>query len=155
MKRKLFAIQLEYRFTLEHEIHLLLTALAFLVLFNEGLLRPSRDEKVEAERVDPERMLQRIPRWIVRSAIGDSGDGRDFADGPACHLVEPMQLDQRSGSQFHTRETAPLGWVGSRNQLGQRRVRRVVVKVILVLVLLALVGLGGWFVIGAARGRRH
>src|SRR6478672_12144562 len=52
-------------------------------------------------------------------------DGRDFADGPACHLVDPMQL----------------GWVGSGNQLGQRRVRRVVVKVILVLVLLALVGL--------------
>jgi hypothetical protein len=84
-------------------------------------------------------MLQRIPRWIVRSGVGDFGDGRDFADGPACHLVEPRQL----------------GWVGSGNQLGKRRVRRVVVKVILVLVLLALVGLGGWFVVGAARGRRH
>ena len=30
-----------------------------------------------------------------------------------------------------------------------------VVKLILVLVLLALVGLGGWFVIGATTGRRR
>src|SRR3954454_9802367 len=41
------------------------------------------------------------------------------------------------------------------NQLGQRRVRRVLVKLILVVALLALVGLGGWFIVGALGGRRR
>jgi hypothetical protein len=47
----------------------LLSARPLVVLLDKRLVGLSRQEQVDAERVDPERVLERVPDGIVRAAV--------------------------------------------------------------------------------------
>jgi hypothetical protein len=49
-------------------VQLLLPARAFVVFFDECLIGTTRNEEVDSERVDAERVLERVPQWIMRAA---------------------------------------------------------------------------------------
>jgi hypothetical protein len=65
----LFAIQPKHHFSFEDEIHLLLSAFALVVIVNKRLISVRRHEEIRSERVDPERVLERVPRRLIRTAV--------------------------------------------------------------------------------------
>jgi hypothetical protein len=65
----LFSIELERRSTFEHEVKLLLAALSLVVILNERLTGLLSHEEVDAERVDPEYVLERVPHGVIRIAL--------------------------------------------------------------------------------------
>jgi hypothetical protein len=64
-----FPVEFEDRPAFENEVQLLLAARALVVLFHKRLAGAARDEEVNAEGVDPERTLERVPHRVVWLAI--------------------------------------------------------------------------------------
>jgi hypothetical protein len=53
------------RFAFEDQIQLLLAARLFVVILDQQLVRTTRDEEVDSERVDAKCVLERVPRRVA------------------------------------------------------------------------------------------
>ena len=67
----LFPVEFEHSLAFENDVQLLLATRALVVLLNKRLACAARDEEVNAEGVDPKRMLERVPHCVVRIAVWD------------------------------------------------------------------------------------
>ena len=67
----MLSVQLEGGLTFENHVELLLSARMFVVLFDEGLIGTTRHQDVGAEGVDPQCVLERVPRRIAWLAVGN------------------------------------------------------------------------------------
>ena len=65
----MLAVQLERNLAFEDNVQLLLSAAPLVVLLHKRLVSMRRHEEVGSEGVDPERVLERIPGWIVRTTV--------------------------------------------------------------------------------------
>jgi hypothetical protein len=59
----------ERNLSFEDHIQLLLSTRPLVVLLDKRLVSVSRHEQIGSEGVDPERVLERIPGGIVRTAV--------------------------------------------------------------------------------------
>jgi hypothetical protein len=69
IQASVLAVQLKHNLAFEHDVELLLSAALLVVLLNNRLVWMRRHEDVGSEGVDPERVLERMPGGIVRTAV--------------------------------------------------------------------------------------
>jgi hypothetical protein len=69
----LFPVEFEHSLAFENEVQLLLATRALVVLLHKRLACAARDEEVNAEGVDPKRMLERVPHCVSGSPSGTIG----------------------------------------------------------------------------------
>ena len=94
----LLAVELEHGFAFEKQVQLLLAAHAFVVFFDKRLIGSVRDEEVDPESVDTERMLEWVPDGIVRPAVADRRHGGGPAHRPRCHPRSLGAIGDRAAS---------------------------------------------------------